>query len=134
MKRVFLSALVVAGLMCSCEKTTEIDMSTEVTMSTSTMTVSNNNVKNGDTIDLTTNVKAVINGKSVLFTVVYYCDDNEIGSSRDSTNNYLFKYVVKDLSIGSHKLTSKASYQEGGASSSTTASYSINVIARKHTV
>lgn len=128
MKRVFLSALVVAGLMCSCEKTTEIDMSTEVTMSTSTMTVSNNNVKNGDTIDLTTNVKAVINGKSVLFTVVYYCDDNEIGSSRDSTNNYLFKYVVKDLSIGSHKLTSKASYQEGGASSSTTASYSINVI------
>ncbi len=128
MKRVFLSAIVVAGLMCSCEKTTEIDMSTEVTMSTSTMTVSNNNVKNGDTIDLTTNVKAVINGKSVLFTVVYYCDDNEIGSSRDSTNNYLFKYVVKDLSIGSHKLTSKASYQEGGASSSTTASYNINVI------
>ena len=114
--------------MCSCEKTTEIDMSTEITMSTSTMTVSNNNVKNGDTIDLTTNVKAVINGKSVLFTVVYYCDDNEIGSSRDSTNNYLFKYVVKDLSIGSHKLTSKASYQEGGASSSTTASYNINVI------
>lgn len=128
MKRVFLSTVVVAGLMCSCEKTTEIDMSTEVTMSTSTMTVSNNNVKNGDTIDLTTNVKAVINGKSVLFTVVYYCDDNEIGSSRDSTNNYLFKYVVKDLSVGSHKLTSKASYQEGGASSSTTASYSINVI------
>ena len=128
MKRVFLSALVVAGLMCSCEKTTEIDMSTEVTMSTSTMTVSNNNVKNGDTIDLTTNVKAVINDKSVLFTVVYYCDDNEIGSSRDSTNNYLFKYVVKDLSIGSHKLTSKASYQEGGVSSSTTASYNINVI------
>ena len=128
MKRVFLSAIVVAGLMCSCDKTTEIDMSTEVTMSTSTMTVSNNNVKNGDTIELTTNVKAVINGKSVLFSVVYYCDDNEIGSSRDSTNNYLFKYVVKDLSIGSHKLTSKASYQEGGASSSTTASYSINVI------
>lgn len=128
MKRVFLSAIFVAGLMCSCEKTTEIDMSTEITMSTSTMTVSNNNVKNGDTIDLTTNVKAVINGKSVLFTVVYYCDDNEIGSSRDSTNNYLFKYVVKDLSIGSHKLTSKASYQEGGASSSTTASYNINVI------
>ena len=128
MKRVFLSAIFVAGLMCSCEKTTEIDMSTEITMSTSTMTVSNNNVKNGDTIDLTTNVKAVINGKSVLFTVVYYCDDNEIGSSKDSTNNYLFKYVVKDLSIGSHKLTSKASYQEGGASSSTTASYNINVI------
>lgn len=128
MKRVFLSAIVVAGLMCSCEKTTEIDMSTEVTMSTSTMKVSNNNVKNGDIIDLTTNVKAVINGKSVLFTVVYYCDDNEIGSSRDSTKNYLFKYVVKDLSVGTHKLTSKASYQEGGASSSTTASYSINVI------
>ena len=128
MKKVFLSAIVVAGLMCSCEKTTEIDMSTEVTMSTSTMTVSNNNVKNGDTIDLRTNIKAVINGKSVLFTVVYYCDDNEIGNSRDSTNNYLFKYVVKDLSIGSHKLTSKASYQEGGASSSTTASYNINVI------
>ena len=128
MKRVFLSIIVVAGLMCSCEKTTEIDMSTEVTMSTSTMTVSNNKVKNGDTIDLTTNVKAVINGKSILFNVVYYCDDNEIGSSIDSTNNYLFKYVVKDLSVGTHKLTSKASYQEGGASSSTTASYSINVI------
>jgi len=128
MKKVFLLAIIATGLMCSCEKTTEIDMSTEVTVSTSTMSVSNNKVKNGDTIDLTTNVKAVINGKSVLFTVVYYCDDNEIGSSRDSTNNYLFKYVVKDLSIGSHKLTSKASYQEGGASSSTTASYNINVI------
>ncbi len=128
MKKVFLLAIISTGLMCSCEKTTEIDMSTEVTVSTSTMSVSNNKVKNGDTIDLTTNVKAVINGKSVLFTVVYYCDDNEIGSSRDSTNNYLYKYVVKDLSIGSHKLTSKASYQEGGASSSTTASYSINVI------
>lgn len=128
MKKVFLFAIIATGLMCSCEKTTEIDMSTEVTVSTSTMSVSNNKVKNGDTIDLTTNVKAVINGKSVLFTVVYYCDDNEIGSSRDSTNNYLFKYVVKDLSVGSHKLTSKASYQEGGASSSTTASYSINVI------
>ena len=128
MKKVFLLAIIATGLMCSCEKTTEIDMSTEVTVSTSTMSVSNNKVKNGDTIDLTTNVKAVINGKSVLFTVVYYCDDNEIGSSRDSTNNYLYKYVVKDLSVGSHKLTSKASYQEGGASSSTTASYSINVI------
>ena len=102
-------------------------MSTEVTMST-TMSVSNSKVKNGDTIDLTTNVKAVINGKSVLFTVIYYCDDKEIGSSNDSSNNYLFKYVVKDLSVGSHKLTSKASYQEGRASSSTTASYTINVI------
>ncbi len=128
MKKVFLLAIIATGLMCSCEKTTEIDMSTEVTVSTSTMSVSNNKVKNGDTIDLTTNVKAVINGKSVLFNVVYYCDENEIGSSRDSTNNYLFKYVVKDLSVGSHKLTSKASYQEGGASSSTTASYNINVI------
>ena len=128
MKKVFLLAIIATGLMCSCEKTTEIDMSTEVTVSTFTMSVSNNKVKNGDTIDLTTNVKAVINGKSVLFTVVYYCDDNEIGSSRDSTNNYLYKYVVKDLSVGSHKLTSKASYQEGGASSSTTATYSINVI------
>lgn len=128
MKKVFLLAIIATGLMCSCEKTTEIDMSTEVTVSTSTMSVSNNKVKNGDTIDLMTNVKAVINGKSVLFTVVYYCDDNEIGSSRDSTNNYLYKYVVKDLSVGSHKLTSKASYQEGGASSSTTATYSINVI------
>ena len=128
MKKVFLLAIIATGLMCSCENTTEIDMSTEVTVSTSTMSVSNNKVKNGDTIDLTTNVKAVINGKSVLFTVVYYCDDNEIGSSRDSTNNYLYKYVVKDLSVGSHKLTSKASYQEGGASSSTTATYSINVI------
>ena len=128
MKKVFLLAIIATVLMCSCEKTTEIDMSTEVTVSTSTMSVSNNKVKNGDTIDLMTNVKAVINGKSVLFTVVYYCDDNEIGSSRDSTNNYLYKYVVKDLSVGSHKLTSKASYQEGGASSSTTATYSINVI------
>ena len=109
MKKVFLLAIIATGLMCSCEKTTEIDMSTEVTVSTSTMSVSNNKVKNGDTIDLMTNVKAVINGKSVLFTVVYYCDDNEIGSSRDSTNNYLYKYVVKDLSVGSHKLTSKAS-------------------------
>lgn len=128
MKKVILSAIIATGLMCSCEKTTEIETSTEVIVSSSTMSVSNNKVKNGDTIDLKTNVKAFINGKSLLFTVVYYCDDNEIGSSRDSTNNYLFKYVVKDLSVGSHKLTSKASCQEGGALSSTTASYSITVI------
>ena len=49
-------------------------------------------------------------------------------SCEDRTNNYIFKYVVKDLSVGSHKLTSRASYQEGGASSSTTASYTINII------
>ncbi len=127
MKKIILSAIIATGLMCSCEKTTEIDMSTEVTMST-TLSVSNKNVKNGDTIDLTTNVKAVINGKTVVFTVIYYCDDKEIGSSNDGSNNYLFRYVVKDLSVGPHKLTSKASYQEGGASSSTTASYTINVI------
>lgn len=127
MKKIILSAIIATGLMCSCEKTTEIDVSTEVTMST-TMYVSSNKVKNGETIDLTTNIKAVINGKSVLFTVIYYCDDKEIGSSSDGSNNYLFKYVVKDLSVGPHKLTSKASYQEGGASSSTTASYTINVI------
>lgn len=128
MKKVFLSAIIATGLMCSCEKNIKIDMSTEVTMLASTMSVSNNQVKNGDTIDLTTNVKAAVNGKSVLFTVVYYCDDNEIGSSRDSTNNYLFKYVVKDLSVGSHKLASKASFQEGEASSSTNATITINVI------
>jgi len=40
MKRVlYLSTIVLAGLMCSCEKTTEIDISTKVTISTSTMTV-----------------------------------------------------------------------------------------------
>lgn len=128
MRKVILSAIIATGLMCSCEKTTEIETSTAIVVSTSTMSVSNNNVKNGDTINLTTNVKAIINGKPVLFTVVYYCDNHEIGSSIDSTNNYLFKYVVKDLSVGSHRLTSTASYQEGGSSSTTTASYSINVI------
>ena len=74
------------------------------------------------------NIKAVINDKPVLFTAVYLCDDKEIGSSRDSINNYRYDYVVKDLSIGSHKLTSKASYEEDGASSTITATTSINVI------
>ena len=128
MKRIIFALVFATGLICSCEKTTEVDMSTEVYVSTSTMTVSNKNVKNGETINLTTNVKAVINGKPILFTAVYYCDDKEIGSSKDSTNNYLFEYVVKDLTVGTHTLTSKASYQEGGASSSTTATTNINVI------
>ena len=71
------------------------------------------NVKNGESIDLTANVTGSYNGKPVRYTVVYYCDDNEIGSSIDNTNNYLFKYVVKDLSSGLHTLSYKGSYEEG---------------------
>lgn len=131
MKKVFLSAIIAAGLLFSCEEETKIlkvEVSTNSITTTSTIVASKKNVQNGDTINLTTNIKAVINDKPVLFTAVYLCDDKEIGSSRDSINNYRYDYVVKDLSIGSHKLTSKASYEEDGASSTITATTSINVI------
>ena len=62
---------------------------------------------------MTANVTGTYNGKPVLYTVVYYCDDNEIGTSNDNTNNYLFKYVVKDLSLGLHTLSYKGSFEEG---------------------
>lgn len=87
------------------------------------------NVKNGETIELTANVTGTNDGKPVLYTVVYYCDDKEIGSSNDNTNNYLFKYVVKDLSLGQHTLNYRASYEDDNINLHSSATImTINVI------
>jgi len=80
---------------------------------TAAVSYGSQNVKNGDVIDLTASINGTYNGKQVLYDVVYYCDDNEVGTSKDYANNYLFKYHVKDLSLGSHTLSYKGSYEDG---------------------
>ena len=62
------------------------------------------------------------------FYIQQYCDDNEIGMSRDSTNSYLYEYMVKDLSVGLHSLKSCAKYENGDAQFSTSATTNFNVI------
>lgn len=112
-----------AGLVSCCEK---VDLSVQSSFS-STISSSSYFVKNGETIELTTNVKGEINGKPVLFTVDYFCDDNKIGTSKDSTNNYLVKYVVEGLSVGTHKLTSKSLYETGSHNLSSSATRTFTV-------
>ena len=48
--------------------------------------------------------------------------------SRDSTNSYLYEYMVKDLSVGLHSLKSCAKYENGDAQFSTSATTNFNVI------
>lgn len=119
-------AVLCTGLISCCEKDEEVNLSVQSSFS-STISSSSYFVKNGETIELTTNVKGEINGKPVLFTVDYFCDDNKIGTSKDSTNNYLVKYLVEGLSIGTHKLTSKSSYKTGTTNLSSSATRSFTV-------
>ena len=86
----------------------EVDLSTSQSL---TITIGTQTVKNGETVNLTANLQGTYKGKSIIYNVVYYCDDMEIGTSTDATNNYLFTYVVKDLSLGYHTLSYKASYE-----------------------
>lgn len=119
-------AVLCTGLVACCEKEEEVNLSVQSSFS-STISSSSYFVKNGETIELTTNVKGEINGKSVLFTVDYFCDDNKIGTSKDSTNNYLVKYVVEGLSVGTHKLTSKSLYETGSRNLSSSATRTFTV-------
>lgn len=119
-------AVLCAGLVSCCEKDEEVNLSVQSSFS-STISSSSYFVKNGETIDLTTNVKGEVNGKPVLFIVDYFCDDNIIGTSKDSTNNYLVKYLVDGLAVGTHKLTSKSSYKIGNADLSSSATRTFTV-------
>ena len=98
-----------------------------ISISQSVLLTNKNAIKNGDTISLTADIKGNVNGKPILFSVTYYCDQNEIGYSNDSTSNYRFDYVAENLSIGTHTLSFKADYRDGDTYSSTSASYPINV-------
>ncbi len=129
-KKILLFAILSIAVLCvglvSCCETEEFNLSVQSSLN-STISSSSYFVKNGETIELTTNVKGEINGKPVLFTVDYFCDDNKIGTSKDSTNNYLVKYVVEGLSVGTHKLTSKSSYKTGSTDLSSLATRTFTV-------
>ena len=88
----------------------EPDSSRTIQIRGTGMKVSKNTVKNGETISLTTDVSGTIGGKTVLFTVTYFCDDSEIDMSTDSTSNYRIDYLVKNMSLGQHSLKSHAVY------------------------
>ncbi len=110
--------------LCGCNKET-IDNS--IVISNMVLVPSNKTVKNGETISLTTNITGIMNGKPILFSVKYCCDNKEIGSSNDSTNNYRYDYYVENLSVGSHTISSIAEYKEEGTTSTSSTSVPIMV-------
>ena len=112
-------------ILCGCNNET-IDKS--IVISNMVLASSNKTVKNGETISLTTNIEGKMNGKPILFSIKYLCDDKEIGFSNDSTNNYRYDYHVENLSVGSHTLSSIAEYKEEGAVSKTSTSIPIIVM------
>lgn len=122
MKKI-LSCLLFVFVFFGCSDNEEYSIS----ISQSVLQTSKNTVKNGETISLTADIKGNANGKPILFSVTYYCDQNEIGYSNDSTSNYRYDYVIENLSIGTHTLSYKADYRNGDAYSSTSASYPITV-------
>lgn len=106
----------------SCKEDDEVEVSTNTNIQVNTnidvsLSISNVNVKKGETIDLTTGIKGTVNGNPVIFNVIYYIDDIEIGKSSNSENNYLVTYLVKDdLLVGTHTIKSVASYCENSIS------------------
>lgn len=98
-----------------------------ISISQSVLLTSKNTVKNGETISLTADIKGEANGNPILFSVTYFCDQNEIGHSNDSTSNYRYDYDVDNLPVGTHVLSYKAEYRDGNAFSSATAYSSIIV-------
>lgn len=123
-------AMLSVGLTSCCKDNPEIipapDTSRTIRTEGTGMHVSKSIVKNGDTIILTTDVSGTIDGEAVTFTVSYLCDDNEIGTSTDSSNKYQVAYLVKDLSIGEHIL--KSHVTSHATSDNITYKYSINII------
>lgn len=116
MRKVLLSLLCVF-VFFGCSKDNDISIS----ISQSVLLTSKNTVKNGETISLTADIKGEANGKPILFSVTYYCDQNEIGHSVDSSSNYRYDYNVLNLSIGSHTLSYKAEFKDGDTYSSSIA-------------
>ena len=127
----FAAAIIIGLHSCSEKETISSSTISPTTVSStsvsSTIIASPYHVSNGDTIELTTIVKGEIDGHPALFTVDYSCDDLLIGTSKDSTNNYLLKYLVEGLSIGTHKLTSNSSYKTGSTNLSSSATRTFTV-------
>ena len=117
-------------LFCCCNDITVEGEDNSVWVSTRSFSTDKDIVKNGDTISLTTDVKGTHNDVPILFSVKYYCDQNEIGFSNDSASKYHIDYQVKDLSIGKHILKSEAEYisENEGAHGLSKQSKSITVI------
>lgn len=127
------AAVIIFGLH-SCRKDETISSSTispttvSSTSVSSTIIASPYHVSNGDTIELTTIVKGEIDGHPALFTVDYSCDEQLIGTSKDSTNNYLLKYLVDGLAVGKHTIKSKSTYSDKNHNLSSVSSTNLFVI------
>lgn len=98
------------------------DENVSVSVSQSVLVTSKNSVKNGEIISLTADIKGEANGKPIVFSVTYFCDQNEIGHSDDSTSKYRYDYTIQNLSVGTHTLSYKAEYRDGDTYSYSTAS------------
>lgn len=98
------------------------DENISVSVSQSVLVTSKNSVKNGEIISLTADIKGEANGKPIVFSVTYFCDQNEIGHSDDSTSKYRYDYTIQNLSVGTHTLSYKAEYRDGDTYSYSTAS------------
>ena len=111
---VYFAAILSIGLASCCKDKPEIisdpPLGKNIHTTSTGMHVSKSIVRNGETISLTTDVSGTIDGKDITFTVTYYFDGIEIGTSTDSENKYKIDYIVKNLSLGSHSLESHATY------------------------
>ena len=88
------------------------DENISVSVSQSVLVTSKNSVKNGEIISLTADIKGEANGKPIVFSVTYFCDQNEIGHSDDSTSKSRYDYTIQN----------KAEYRDGDTYSYSTAS------------
>lgn len=102
-------------------------ISESVSISQSVLLTSTNSVKNGETVSLTADIKGERNGNPIVFSVTYFCDQNEIGRSDDSSSKYRYDYTVQNLSVGTHTLSYKAEYKDGDTYSYSMASLPITV-------
>ena len=116
MKKVLLF-LMFAFVLFGCSKDNDISIS----ISQSVLLASKKIVKNGETISLTADIKGEANGNPISFSVTYFCDQNEIGHSNDSSSNYCYEYKVQNLSVGTHTLSYKADFKYEDTYSSSTA-------------
>ena len=106
-----------AFVLFGCSKDNDISIS----ISQSVLLASKKIVKNGETISLTADIKGEANGNPISFSVTYFCDQNEIGHSNDSSSNYCYEYKVQNLSVGTHTLSYKADFKYEDTYSSSTA-------------
>lgn len=120
-----IGALLFIFLLCSCGGNT-VDIDTSITGPV--LHVDKKSVKNGETIRLTTDISGTKNGEPIQFTVTYYWNNKEIGSSNDNTTKYHIDYKIDNQSVGYHELSCKSEYKSSNTTSLGTAIINIEVV------